>query len=67
MVFGLISAPYEFSRLMQRILQPLKNRVAMWYLDDILVPSTSFDDMISQLSQVFNVLREVKLTKAKVE
>ncbi|CAI6374939.1 unnamed protein product [Macrosiphum euphorbiae] len=42
MVFGLINAPYEFSRLMQRILQPLKNKVAMWYLDDILVPSTSF-------------------------
>lgn len=40
MVFGLINAPYEFSRLMQRILHPLKNSVAMWYLDDILVPAT---------------------------
>jgi len=62
MVFGLINAPYEFSRLMQRILQPLKNRVAMWYLDDILVPSTSFQDMINRLGQVFDALREAKLT-----
>lgn len=62
MVFGLINAPYEFSRLMQRILQPLKNRGAMWYLDDILIPSTSFQDMINRLGQVFDALREAKLT-----
>jgi len=62
MVFGLINAPYEFSRLMQRILQPLKNKVAMWYLDDILVPSTTFQDLINRLSQVFDALREAKLT-----
>ncbi|KAL4135431.1 hypothetical protein QTP88_007040 [Uroleucon formosanum] len=61
MVFGLINAPYEFSRLMQRILQPLKNRVAMWYLDDILVSSTSFQDMINRLGQVFDGFREAKL------
>lgn len=62
MVFGLINAPYEFSRLMHRILHPLKNKVAMWYLDDILVPSTSFEDMIGRLRQVFEALKTAKLT-----
>jgi len=52
MVFGLVNAPYEFSRLMQRVLHPLKDKVAMWYLDDILVLSTSIPDMLNRLQQV---------------
>jgi len=62
MVFGLINAPYEFSRLMQRVLHPLKDKVAMWYLDDILVPSISFADMMSRLKLVFEALKGAKLT-----
>jgi len=62
MVFGLINAPYEFSRLMQRIMSPLRDKVAMWYLDDILIPSTSCEDMFNRLKQVFEVLKEAKLT-----
>lgn len=62
MVFGLINAPYEFSRLMQRVLQPLKNKVAMWYLDDILIPASSFEDMLQRLRLVLDALREANLT-----
>lgn len=62
MVFGLINAPYEFSRLMQQVLQPLRNKVAMWYLDDILIPSTSFEDIIDRLQQVLEALKTAKLT-----
>lgn len=62
MVFELINAPYEFSSLMHRILHPLKNLGAMWYLDDILVPSTSFDDMVIRLRLVFDALKTAKLT-----
>ncbi|CAI6353555.1 unnamed protein product [Macrosiphum euphorbiae] len=62
MVFGLINAPYEFSRLMQRIMSPLRDKVAMWYLDDILIPSTTSDDMFKRLKQVLEVLKEAKLT-----
>jgi len=62
MVFGLINAPYEFSRLMQRVLHPLKDKVAMWYLDDILVPSISFADMMSRLKLVFEAIKGAKLT-----
>jgi len=62
MVCGLINAPYEFSRLMQRILYPLKDKVAMWYLDDIFIPSTSLKDMLSRLQEVLDALEEAKLT-----
>ncbi|CAI6353156.1 unnamed protein product [Macrosiphum euphorbiae] len=34
----------------------------MWYLDDILIPSTSFKDMLSRLRQVLDALKEAKLT-----
>lgn len=36
--------------------------MAMSYLDDILIPSTSFEDMINWLRQVLNVLKDAKLT-----
>lgn len=62
MVFGLLNAPYEFSRLMQRVMQPLRNKVAMWYLDDILIPATSFEDMLSRLQKVLEALRNANLT-----
>jgi len=62
MVFGLINAPYEFSRLMQRVMSPLRDKVAMWYLDDILIPSTSCEDMFKRLKEVFEVLKGAKLT-----
>jgi len=47
---------------MQRVLHPLKNKVAMWYLDDILIPAESFDDMMKRLRQVFEALESAKLT-----
>jgi len=62
MVFGLVNAPYEFSRLMQRIMYPLRNKVAMWYLDDVIIPATFFGDMLSRLQKVLEVLQEAKLT-----
>lgn len=62
MVFGLVNAPYEFSRLMQRVMSPLRNKVAMWYLDDILIPAISYNDMLIRLKQVLEVLKEAKLT-----
>jgi len=62
MVFGLINTPYEFSRLMQKIMSPLRDKVAMWYLDDNLIPSTTSDDMLKRLKQILEVLKEAKLT-----
>lgn len=62
MVFGLINEPYEFSRLMQHVLQPLKDKVAMWYLDDVLIPAVSYEDMLDRLKLVFDAFRAAHLT-----
>lgn len=61
MVFGLINAPYEFSKLMQRVLNPLKGKVAMWYLDDVLVPAVSYE-MLDRLKLVFEAFQTAHLT-----
>jgi len=62
MVFELINAPYEFSRLMKKIMQYLERNVAMWYLDDILIPAISFEEMMISLRIVFDALRPANLT-----
>jgi hypothetical protein len=62
MVFGLINAPFEFSRLMQRVLNPLKGKVAMWYLDDVLVPAVLYEEMLDRLKLVFEALQAARLT-----
>jgi len=62
MVFGRINAPYKFSRLMQRVLNPLKGKIAMWYLDDVLVPAISYEEMLDRLKLVFEAFRTAHLT-----
>lgn len=62
MVFGLINAPYEFSHLMKKCMQHLERDVAMWYLDDILIPARSFEEMMVRLRKVFDALRSASLT-----
>ncbi|CAI6355165.1 unnamed protein product [Macrosiphum euphorbiae] len=62
MVFGLINAPYEFSRLMEKVMQHLERDVAMWYLDDILIPARSFEEMMIRLRKVLDALSSASLT-----
>lgn len=47
---------------MQRILHPLKNKVAMWYLGDNLIPFTSFREMIGKLQPVLEAITAGNLT-----
>lgn len=62
MVFGLINAPYEFSRLMKKVMQNLVRDVAMWYLDDIFISARSFEEMMIRLRKVFDALHSANLT-----
>jgi len=62
MVFGLANAPFEFSKLMHLVLSHLRNKVAVWYLNDILIPAVSFENMLSRLKMVLMALREANLT-----
>lgn len=62
MIFGLTNGPAEFQRLMNKVLGNLRNSIAMCYLDDILIPSKDFQEMLSRLRLVFQALREANLT-----
>jgi len=62
MMFGLTNAPYVFSKLMAKVLGPLRQEVAVWYLDDVLIPAKDIQDMLCKLETVFKALMNAKLT-----
>jgi len=62
MMFGLTNAPFVFSKLMSKVLGQLRGNTAVWYLDDILIPAVSFEDMLVKLESVFKVLGDAHLT-----
>ena len=59
MSFGLMTAPATFQRMMQKVLAGLN--FAKAYLDDVLIISKTFDEHVSNLSQVFERLRLAEL------
>jgi len=61
MPFGLHSAPATFQRLLDKVLGPdLEPRVLV-YLDDIIVASSTFEEHLNLLREVFHRLRVAKL------
>ena len=66
MPFGLVRAPRTFQRLMDRILQGLDHKIALAYIDDIIVYGATMEEVLDNLSTVFGRLVDagVKL-KAK--
>lgn len=58
MPFGLKNAPSTFQRVMDNILRGLQNEICLVYLDDIVIFSTSLQEHITRLRQVFTRLRE---------
>lgn len=62
MMFGLTNAPYVFSKLMAKVLGQLRGDVALWYLDDILIPAKDILDMMTKLEAVLGALKNAKLT-----
>ena len=47
MPFGLCNAPATFERLMERVLARLPWKVAMVYIDDILVSGRTFEEHLA--------------------
>lgn len=58
MPFGLKNAPSTFQRVMNNILRGLQNEICAVYLDDIIIFSTSLQEHIQRLREVFQRLRE---------
>lgn len=62
MPFGLVNAPSVFQRTINKILKEAKIKYAIVYMDDILIPSKDFDEGLSRLEEVLQLLREGGLT-----
>ena len=67
MPFGLCNAPGTFQRCMEAILQGLISKIALVYIDDVIVFSSIFEEHLSDLAKVFQRFRaaNVKLKPSK--
>ena len=61
MPFGLTNAPATSQRLMDAVFAGLKWRNLLVYLDDIIVYSSSFDQHVQDLEEVFERLKAARL------
>ena len=59
--FGLCNAPATFSRLLDRVLASLHWEMCLFYLDDIIVFSSTWEEHLARLRQVFELLRHANL------
>lgn len=62
MPFGLANAPSVFQRTMNQILAKVKNKFALIYMDDILIPARSFEEGLGRLEEVLRIISESGLT-----
>ena len=60
MPFGLVNAPATFSRIMRRLLHKMDNVVN--YIDDILIHTSSWEQHMNALKELFRRLRSANLT-----
>lgn len=58
MPFGLKNAPATFQKVMDGILRGIQNEKCLVYLDDIIIFSTSLQEHLERLREVFKRLRE---------
>jgi hypothetical protein len=67
MPYGLTGAPATFQSVMNHVLAPLLRKCVVVFIDDILIYSTSFEEHIRHVQQVFQLLQDhqfkVRLSK----
>ncbi|KAK9675225.1 Reverse transcriptase (RNA-dependent DNA polymerase) [Popillia japonica] len=61
MPFGLVNGPAIFQRLVNSVLGPLRFTIAMAYMGDILLPSTTIEEGLVNLAAVLKVLQRANL------
>ena len=67
--FGLKNSGMAFQRVMQQILNPVRNHNILIYIDDILVMSETFDEHLDLVRKVLQLLRKhgIKIKVNKCE
>jgi len=63
--FGLANAPSQFMRMMNGILEPMKRKLTVVYLDDVMIHSRTLAEHILHVREVLTSLTEHGL-KAKL-
>lgn len=61
MPYGLTNTPISFQTLMSNVLRGLNWKSVFVYVDDILIFSSSFDEHLQHLAQVFDRLKNANL------
>ena len=61
MPFGLVNAPSTFQRLMETVLAGLSGDRCIVYIDDIIVPGSTFQEHLDNLRAVLDRLRSAQL------
>jgi len=56
MPFGLANAPSVFQRSIDKILTEVKNKFALIYMDDILIPTRTVDEGLERLEKVLKLI-----------
>ena len=62
MSFGLCNAPATFSRLIQRVLEDVPPELAMAYLDDCMIHSSTIEDHLATFEKVLKAFDQAGLT-----
>ena len=61
MPFGITGGPASFQRVMDRLLLGMDHKIALAYLDDIIVFGGNFEEVIDRLARVFERIRHAGL------
>ena len=61
MPFGLVNAPATFQRLMSNVFSGMNFESVLLYLDDVIIYSSTIEEHMTRLSQVFDRLRQHNL------
>ena len=61
MPFGLTGAPATYQRMMQDVLGELHMKICCIFIDDIIIFSSTFEEHLSRLKEVFDRIREANL------
>lgn len=63
LMFGLKNAPFIFTNSMGIVMRDLKTKqVATYYLDDVLIPAKTWEEMLIKIRMVFDAFQKAKLT-----
>lgn len=61
-IFGLMNAPFYFSKLMEKVLGKYRNTLVIFFLDDILIFAKNWEELMSKLKIIIETLKEAGLT-----